>query len=563
MSTLLLVHRREAAVERDSAAALAASMRGMGHELRCTWEQRGVAGGGLTALEQAAATADRALIIDPVSWWTRDQADEWQRSVWRLVDYAVWTQADRFAVAITRPTRSEGRLEAPLERLKSFVLPDAFGGLVEWIGRPRAEVVLPSSERLPARPSRFRANESMLAALDKAVASAQGRGGLVWIRGAAGTGKSALLIEWLRRRNSNDTTPICHVARPGIAWSHDPARVLAKFERSLQGVERAIVVIDGLEQIASHGELLRSLVGGKTISRGSIVIVTSRALAPGALAGEPSIDLDSPRWQSQQRERAEQLIRSAVPSESAWLKLLIDHAAGNIGLAASLLEAHADQFDADPPTDLPLPPAFASALERSWTAMLARAGPQRSLLRSGLAISMAARESLPISLARTVLRDDERELLRTVASEWLSESGGRVGFVHPYVRRFLAPELDALDPAPHVRLLDALASLKTRAVMDPASAAYAKQHAREHRIACNGFDAGLSWVTDVEFLVSLAGRGCWPTSSRARSSWRTPSDARWSSTRWRSRVGGGASWARTQTRCRAICGPSWSARAWV
>src|SRR6185295_15293177 len=137
---------------------------------------------------------------------------------------------------------------------------------------------------------------SALGALDKAVAGARGRGGLVWIRGAAGTGKSALLAEWLRRRPSTDAAAIGHIARPGIAWSQDPEQVLAKFIRGLLGSDfegsledalarldarsdRAIVVVDGLEQIASsHRDVLHRMFGGKKIPRSVTVIATSRAL---------------------------------------------------------------------------------------------------------------------------------------------------------------------------------------------------------------------------------------------------------------------------------------------
>lgn len=489
MSTLLLVHRGEVALERDVAAALAASMRALGHDVRCTWEQRGVAGGQLCALETAVAAVDSVLLVDPHGWWMQGPVDEWQRSLWSLVDYTVWAPADRFALAIVGP--ATGQLEPLLERLPSFALPQEQGTLLEWLARPRAEFVLPTIESLPRVPGHVRPGDPALVAIDKAVA----RGDLVWIRGATGTGKSTLLAEWLHQRGPKDVVPICHVARPGIAWSHDPEQVLAKLVRALLGEqfvgspaealarldqrsERALVVIDGLEQIAStfatlddeRRERLRSVFAGKTIPRGVTVVVASRALAFD-LGRAPTIDLDAEPWRARRLERAEPVRATSDP-------------------------------DAEVP---PLPSELASALERSWTAMLART--ERARLRSALSVLAAARESLPTSLWHAALSEEERAVLHAEASEWLHDEDGRVGFVHPFVRQFLEPELDLFDPAPHVRLLDAIASLQARGLMDPAATAYANQHLREHRVACHGFDAALAWVLDVELLAAMAQRG--------------------------------------------------------
>jgi WD40 repeat protein len=487
MAKVLLVHHSEVALDRDAAATLAASLREMKHPLRCTWEQRGVAGGQVAALEAAVAEADRVLLVDPLEWWTHGPGiGEWGRSLRRIVDYAVWAGIDRLAVvrpAVLPGYRTRGELEGALAGLPSFVLPELWDGLLEWLAQPvDAAWQLPMRERLLERPPGFVANEATndaaIVALDEAVAAARGRGGFIWIRGAVGTGKSTLLADWLERRAADGNEPICHVARPGIAWSCDPERVLAKFIRALlgsdfagshadalarlddEGSKPAIVVIDGLEQLVGAlspermDQLRRLFAAG--MPRSVTVIATSRPLAPGVLELAPTLDLDA-------------MLPDVLPDV--------------------------------------LPDSFSASLERSWTAMLGRAGERRGALRSGLKILAAAPEPLPASLFVAALQQDEQDAVRSLASEWLHEAGGRVGFVHPFVRRFLAPELDPLDQLPHVRLLDALGSLRTRAALDEAAADYQNQHAREHRLACHGFEAGLAWVTDVELLVSLAEQG--------------------------------------------------------
>jgi WD40 repeat protein len=535
MAKLLLVHHGEVARERDVAGALATSLREMGHTSLCTWEQGGVAGGRLAALEAAVATVDRVCLINPLRWWAQGPIiDEWQRSLRELVDYAQWAGIDRFAV-VRIGDRSQAELEGPLARLSSFILPEREDDLREWLTRPPAsEWVLPISEHLPALPRGFVSSDEAIDQIDKALVAARRRGeNFVWIRGAVGTGKSALLADWLKRRTPHASEPICHVARPGIAWSCDPERVLTKLVRALLGPEfvgshgdalarldadrsrQALVVIDGFEQVIAQlatwpperAESLRRLFASG-IPRCVTVIVTSRPLGPGVLEIAPALDLDAESWRPRQAQIVEQLIRAATPAmDPSRAALVRDHAAGHPGLAAALLAASGTTEDEEQPVETELPVAFAAALERSWTAMLARAGERRAVLRSGLAILVAARESLPVSLFMAALAEEEREIVRSHASEWLHDAGGSVGFVHPFVRRFLAPELDPLDPTPHVRLLDALAALHARKTLDAAAEAYAKQHGRNHRIACNGFDAAFAWVTDVELLMSLAERG--------------------------------------------------------
>jgi WD40 repeat protein len=478
MPKLLLVHRGEVARARELVGELASSLRDRDHVTLCTWEQRGIAGGQLRALEAAVPRVDRVLLVNPLDWWA-DAAgsDEWQRSLQGLIEYSVWAGIDRFALVVDGQ-RAQGELE---QRLPCFSLPERWDALREWLAQPEPQWVLPIAERLPARSEPVVANAAAIAVLDEAVAAARARGGFVWIRGAAGTGKSALLAAWLdgfARRTSTGREPICHVARPGIAWSCDPERVLEKLIRALLGAgfvgshadalarldaeqsQRAIVVIDGFEQILAQlsTEAVRRLLA-TGVPRYLTVIAASRPLDPGVLELQPTVDLDVADGEG------ENAIEGELPS----------------GLTASL--------------------------ERSWTAMLARAGERRSVLRSALAILLAAPEPLPVSLLRAALREDQRAALRGLASEWLHDQGDRVGFVHASVRRFLEPELDPLDPGPHVQLLDALASLQARNALDDAAAAYAEQHGREHRLACHGFDGAMAWVTDVELLVDLAGRG--------------------------------------------------------
>lgn len=489
MAKVLLVHHSEVALERDAAATLAASMREIGHQLACTWEQRGVAGGQVAAVEAAVAQVDRVLLVDPLGWWTRGPGiGEWGRSLRRIVDYAAWAGIDRLAVVLPGHF-PRGELEGALVRLPSFELPALWGGLVEWLAQPvDAEWQLPMNEHHLERPLGIGVNDAKLAALEEAVVAARGRGGFIWIRGAAGAGKSTLLTDWFERRPAGGNEPIFHVARPGIAWSSDPERVLAKFIRALLGAdfvgspadalarlaaeacEPAIVVIDGLEQLVGAltpdrlDQLRRVFAAG--LPRCVTVIATSRPLAPGVLELEPTIDLDAHPWR----------MRDAAQVEAAQV-------------------------------ELELPDELSASLERGWTGMLARAGEDRFALRSGLSILAAAPEPLPVSLFVAALKPNEQEAVRSLASEWLHEESGRVGFVHPFVRCFLGPELDPLDQMPHVRLLDALVSLRTKAALDEAASAYQDQHARTHRLACHGFQAGLGWVTDVELLVSLAEQG--------------------------------------------------------
>lgn len=525
MAKVLLVHDGEVALERDAVAAVAARVRGLGHELRCTWEQRGVAGGQVAALEACVARFDAVVLVDPLHWWAPPaRLDEWRRSLRRLVDYSLGAGIDRFAVALPEH-RVPRELEGSLAKLPSFVLPDRWDGLAEWLARPRRPWQLPITEPLPSLPHGFVANHSAITALDEAVVATRERGGIVWIRGAAGTGKSTLLADWLDRGAASRGKRVVHVARPGIAWSCDGEQVLAKCIRALLGadvigsyadalagldapqVERAIVVIDGFEQIVAAlsaeqiDQLRRSIAAG--VPRRVTVLVVSRPLGPGVLELEPAIDLDADPWRTQQAQIVEQLVsRASSGSEEARETLIRDSAEGNVGLAAALLDAPADLV-----IERELPDAFTATLERSWTAMLARAGERRGALRSGLAILVAARDLLPASLFGEALREAEQDAVRTLASEWLHERAGRVGFVHSFVRRFLAPEFDPIDQAPDVRLLDALESLRARAALDEVAADYQNQHAREHRLACHGFESGLAWVTDVELLVSLAEQG--------------------------------------------------------
>jgi WD40 repeat protein len=537
MARLFLVHPGATGCERDVLAQLARALRAAGHELVCSWMRGGIGGGQVADFEAQAAAADRLVLIEPLKWWGKgEHAEAWQPALRRRLEHAlVAGLAESFAVIADHGASAEPG--GPLAQLPTFALPKEWTKLCEHLARPRLAPELRCDDR-PRPPRAPLPSREIVAALDAAVEAALPTGGFVWLRGAAGSGKSVALAAWLARREAEGLHTACHVARPGLEWTVDPEVVLAKIAWQVMGEpaplarlhehlaaregEAAVVVIDGLEHLvhahspAALAELRRTVqslpagaqslpagaqslpAGPQSLPAGVVVVAASRPLAPGLLELDPTIDLDAEPWRAIQAELVSRLVQRA--QVGSWARPIRRAAAGNPAVAVALLELEAaGSLPEQLGDELPLPPAITADYERSWTRMLARAGDRQAALVSALAVAVAL-GSMPAALLELALDPEQLELLWSHAAEWLRIEGERVSLVHDLLRRFLAPELDPGDPAPHLRILEVAGCLRARGALDEDTATYLAHH--EQALAG---EAG--WLGWIDKLVTLAGEG--------------------------------------------------------
>ncbi|HLT40451.1 MAG TPA: hypothetical protein VK034_29430, partial [Enhygromyxa sp.] len=523
MAGLLVIHRSDAALERDAVAGLVGVLRDRGHAVVSCSERAGIGGGEVADLERQAEAADHILLVDPTAWWTRGPArDAWEQAVRERLEFCLANAIEQFAMIVDR-SRERSALDSLLESVPRFVLPAGWEPLLARLAEPRPTInTLRTSKDLPA-PRPVIPRPAVERALAQAVTTTpEHEGRLVWIRGGIGSGKTSLLSTYLSGRFA-PTPAIVHVAQPGIAATLRPGAVLDRLAATLglarlddlrelpsDGSRATVVVIDGLEQLIDRTDALVSdaerrrfaaSLAGPLPAR-LVVLASSRPLAPGLLGErEPTIDLDAPGWAAEQQALVDALLSTATGSEQREAMAALRELAGpNPGAARALLELRGALGEGN------IPPRFAAALERSFVRLLALPVEVRQTVLAGLSLLRAGFGPLPDRLLRAAL-GVEAGLLEGYAAEWLRRDGELRSLTHPFAARYLASELDGDDVGPHLAILDGITRLRCRARLDAASERYAAKHERRHQQAAHGLWPDELWLRDLPHLQRMAAEG--------------------------------------------------------
>ncbi|MBL9004056.1 MAG: AAA family ATPase [Myxococcales bacterium] len=360
----------------------------------------------------------------------------------------------------------------------------------------------------------------------------------VLVTGGPGFGKSALLSEWLRRRErAGDIVPHHFLRRGHRNWDQ-PALVLrnlsARIERLfpaqrdadaepeqrlvellgrvsaqvlLPERRRLLLLIDGLDEAAGVGNPLPQFVP-YALPPGVLLLCASRPTYPGlpwleARDGLVRMDLDGPRWAASNDSacRAFWSSQRFEPPLHAWLiEEALERGAGNLLYAVKMAERLRATASSARRVEL-LPRGLDGYLHQVWEG-LSQLGRERSGVLRGLGLLCAARDALPLSVldgllggldAREALLRASRPVLLEEPAEWRAASqdrGNGEAAYRPYhdsFRGFLAAHLGAEQMrAHHVTLAEQLARW-------PAEGAFRRRYALRHAVSQHA-DAGL-WDT--------------------------------------------------------------------
>ena len=310
--------------------------------------------------------------------------------------------------------------------------------------------------------------EDVLAELDALLQGGPSRG-WVLVKGGPGMGKSALLAEWLKRRETScHPVPPHHVLRRGVEdWDRpevvkrnlaaqverifpalaDPgARPESRLRELLERVSKAalaprqeqlVLVVDGLDEVegAPDGSNPLRRFLPHALPPGVKVLCASRPMYPHlswleGLENVRAIDLNDERWGGSNREVVRQYVnhlapRFVPPLTPAFVSEVVEAAAGNVLYAVKLAEWLQELPLEKRRVEL-LPRGLEALLEVSWDPFQRLPADLRAVALAGLGLVAVAREALPLSVLAAVANwktSEEWEFLR-VASPFLLEEPG-------------------------------------------------------------------------------------------------------------------------------------------
>ena len=310
--------------------------------------------------------------------------------------------------------------------------------------------------------------EDVLAELDALLQGGPSRG-WVLVKGGPGMGKSALLAEWLKRRETScHPVPPHHVLRRGVEdWDRpevvkrnlaaqverifpalaDPgARPESRLRELLERVSKAalaprqeqlVLVVDGLDEVegAPDGSNPLRRFLPHALPPGVKVLCASRPMYPHlswleGLENVRAIDLNDERWGGSNREVVRQYVnhlapRFVPPLTPAFVSEVVEAAAGNVLYAVKLAEWLQELPLEKRRVEL-LPRGLEALLEVSWDPFQRLPADLRAVALAGLGLVAVAREALPLSVLAAVANwktSEEGEFLR-VASPFLLEEPG-------------------------------------------------------------------------------------------------------------------------------------------
>ncbi|HZH17115.1 MAG TPA: SIR2 family protein [Archangium sp.] len=312
--------------------------------------------------------------------------------------------------------------------------------------------------------------EDVMAELDALLLGGGPSRGWVLVKGGPGMGKSALLAEWLKRREDAGL-PVSphHFLRRGVEdWDRpevvkrnlaaqverlypglaDPnARAESRLRELLQRVsdkelkprnERLVLVVDGLDEVEGDPDgsnpLKRFLP--HVLPPGVKVLCASRPTYPylswlEGLEAVRTLDLDGERWADSNKNVVRQYWEHAAsrfvpPLTLAFVKEVVQRAEGNVLYAVKLAEWLQEQPVEKRRAEL-LPRGLEALLDEGWVRIQQLPEELRKIVVEGLGVVAVAREALPLSNLAAVARwkglGDGERFLRAARSFLLEEPG--------------------------------------------------------------------------------------------------------------------------------------------
>ena len=392
--------------------------------------------------------------------------------------------------------------------------------------------------------------KDVLAELDALLLNGPSRG-WVLVKGGPGMGKSALLAEWLKRREEAEFPVPHHFLRRGVEdWDRpqvvkrnlaaqvealypeqaDRSTAESRLRELLQRVssevlgprqERLVLLVDGLDEVEVESDgsnpLPRFLP--HVLPPGVQVLCASRPTYPylswlEARESVRTIDLNGERWAGSNEEVVRQYWKHVAPRfvpplKPAFVHEVVQLAEGNVLHAVKLAEWLQEQPLEKRRAKL-LPRGLEALLDESWEHLQMLTGELRRVVLEGLGLVGSAREALPLSILAEVagwkeLEDGERFL--RVARSFLLEEPGRASRekawrpVHESFRSFMVSKLgESRERADHRRLAEHLCRWPVEASDRGFRWSYGLRHGVMHWLKAGKWEQAHSLYTDVGYL---------------------------------------------------------------
>ncbi|PTL76439.1 TIR domain-containing protein [Vitiosangium sp. GDMCC 1.1324] len=378
--------------------------------------------------------------------------------------------------------------------------------------------------------------------------------GWVLVKGSPGMGKSALLAEWLKRREAAGPPEPHHFLRRGVEdWDRpemvkrnlaaqvealypelaDPdARPESRLREMLQRVsrevlvprhERLVLVVDGLDEaeVEADGSNPLPRFLPHALPHGVMVLCASRPTYPHlswleAREGVRTLDLDAERWAGSNQEVVRQYwkreaSRFVPPLVPAFVDEAVRRAEGNILYSVKLAEWLQERPVEKRRAEL-LPRGLEALLEESWERIQALPGEVRGVVLEGLGVVAVAREALPLPVLGAVAgwkdsRDGEHFL--HAARPFLLEEPGRTSLerawrpFHESFRSFLLTKLggsrEDWERAEHWRMAEELCQWPVASDGD-FRRSYALRHGVTHWLKAGMWARARGLYTDLGYL---------------------------------------------------------------
>ncbi|OJT17291.1 hypothetical protein BO221_45020 [Archangium sp. Cb G35] len=421
--------------------------------------------------------------------------------------------------------------------------------------------------------------EDVMAELEALLLGGPSRG-WVLVKGGPGMGKSALLTEWLKRREGAGLpVPPHHFLRRGVEdWDRPEAvkrNLAAQVERLypelvdsnarpesrlrelLQRVsdkelkprnERLLLVVDGLDEVEGEPDgsnpLPRFLP--HVLPPGVKVLCASRPTYPylswlEAREGFRAIDLDGVQWAGSNRNVVRQYWeyvapRFVPPLTPAFVREVVQRAEGNVLYAVKLEEwLHGQPVEKRRAESLPR--GLEALLEENWNRIQELPQELRKVVLEGLGVVAVAREALPLSVLAAVaswkeLEDGERFLRG--ARAFLLEEPGHEGCekvwrpFHESFRSFILSKLGhERERAEHQRLAERLCRWPVETADRGFRRRYALRHGVTHWLKAEEWGRARRLYTDLGYLEAkcrLAGVFAVEEDLRGGAEWGRPEE---------------------------------------
>lgn len=423
----------------------------------------------------------------------------------------------------------------------------------EHAGREMARDLIDfQSER--GRHEQLLGRQDVMAVMDGLLLRGSASRGWVLVRGGPGLGKSALLAEWLKRREqAGEPLPPHHFLRRGEEhWNRpevvkrnlaaqveqlypkqtDPeAPPESRLKDLLQRVSsevlqpyqlRLVMVVDGLDEVEEESDganpLQRFLP--ERLPPGVKVLCASRPMDHlywlEARDGFRDINLDEARWAGSNRDVVRQYLHYVAPQFEPPLTLdfseeVAQRAEGNVLYAVMLtawLEGQPLEFRR---AEL-LPRGLAALCEESWHRVKRLPEETLQIVVKGLAVVAVAREALPLSMVSTVAgwaKWEHRESFLRVARPFLREepwSGTEMKawrFFHEYFRAFILSKLgEELEREAHRQMAGHLCCWPAQSSQREFHRRYVLLHGVLHWLRAGDWARTLELFTNVGYLTA-------------------------------------------------------------